>query len=263
MTGVGAGAPALWCFDFDGTLSEIVPDRDAARLHPECRDMLAALAGSPARRVGVISSRALPDLTGRVPVPGVFLGGGSGLEWRLPTGETVSPDEAARDRLAAARAALLPRIRDAAARPGMFVEDKTWSVAVHTRGASEADRRALAERLEALRARSALNVFPGPAVFEVQLLPEVDKSLGVRRFCRLLGRDPEGEPVFYAGDDANDAVAMRWALARGGIAVAVGDRVRTPGALSASGPAGLARLVRRLAGLAEDTEAAREGGHRP
>jgi trehalose-phosphatase len=254
----GAGVPALWCFDFDGTLSEIVADRDAARLHPECRDMLAALAGDPSRRVGVISSRALPDLAGRVPVPGVYLGGGSGLEWRLPNGDTVSPDEEGRSRLAAARSAFLPEIRDAAARPGMFVEDKTWSVAVHTRGASEADRRALSDRLEALEARSEIRIFPGPAVFEIPFLPEVDKSLGIRRLCRLLGREPDGERVFYAGDDANDAVAMRWALERGGIAVAVGDRVRAPGVLTASGPAGLARLVRSLANPAGENEKTKE-----
>jgi trehalose-phosphatase len=255
----GAGTtPAVWCFDFDGTLSEIVPDRDAARIHPECRDMLAALAGRPSRQVGIISSRALSDLAGRVSVPGVYLGGGSGLEWRLPTGETAFPDDEERSRLAAARSKLLPEIRNAAARPGLFVEDKTWSVAVHTRGASEAHRRALSERLEALGAGSGLRIFPGPAVFEIPFLPETDKSLGIRRLCRLLGRDPDGEPVFYAGDDANDVVAMRWALDHGGIAVAVGDRVRTPGALSASGPAVLARLVRTLAGLADEAEKVKE-----
>lgn len=255
----GAGTiPAIWCFDFDGTLSEIVPDRDAARLHPECRDVLAALAGNPSRRVGIISSRALSDLAGRVSVPGVYLGGGSGLEWRLPTGETVFPDEEGRSRLAAARSQFLPEIRNAAARPGLFVEDKTWSVAVHTRGASGTDRRALSKRLEALGAGTGLRIFPGPAVFEIPFLPEVDKSLGIRRLCRLLGRDPDEEPVFYAGDDANDAVALRWALDRGGIAVAVGDRVRTPGALSASGPAGLARLVRSLAGLTDDAKKMKE-----
>jgi len=30
----------IWFFDFDGTLSPIVRDRDQAELHPVCRKML-------------------------------------------------------------------------------------------------------------------------------------------------------------------------------------------------------------------------------
>jgi trehalose 6-phosphate phosphatase len=80
------GHRLLWVFDFDGTLSPIVPDRAAARLHRECERMLRFLARSPWNRVAVLSSRTLDDVGSRVPVPGVFIGGASGLEWRFPGG---------------------------------------------------------------------------------------------------------------------------------------------------------------------------------
>ena len=37
----------IWFFDFDGTLSAIVPDRVCAELHPACRAMLLELVAVP------------------------------------------------------------------------------------------------------------------------------------------------------------------------------------------------------------------------
>ena len=76
------GQRSLWVFDFDGTLSPIVPERNEARLHRECERMLRFLARSPWNRVAVLSSRTLDDVVSRVPVPGVFVGGASGLDLR-------------------------------------------------------------------------------------------------------------------------------------------------------------------------------------
>jgi trehalose-6-phosphatase len=80
----------------------------------------------------------------------------------------------------------------------------------------------------------------------VQLFHDVSKSFGVRRLCRLLRFDPPRDKVVYAGDDENDAVAMRWVLKKGGIAFCVGGRVRVRGARPVDDPAALARAVRDL-----------------
>src|SRR5512139_1848564 len=85
------GFRRLWVFDFDGTLSPLVPDRSTATLHPACREVLEELSAGPQEIVAVLSSRAIDDLVPRVPVPGVFLGGGSGLVWHLPGGLRVRP----------------------------------------------------------------------------------------------------------------------------------------------------------------------------
>src|SRR3972149_2640835 len=76
----------LWVFDFDGTLSPLVPDRTVARLHPASLALLKDLVADPRDRVAVLSSRTLEDIVPRVPVPQVYLGGGCGLAWRIPGG---------------------------------------------------------------------------------------------------------------------------------------------------------------------------------
>jgi trehalose 6-phosphate phosphatase len=240
----------LWVFDFDGTLSPLVPERAAAALHPACRDVLAQLAGSPRELVSVLSSRSLDDLAARVPVPSVLLGGGSGLEWRLPgTGRVLPGDDAERrlERVRARMAAWLDGFRGI---PGIDIEDKRWSVAIHFRRVPRESRGDVTRLLRELERRPGLRIFRGPEAAEVQLLRDGDKSFGIRRICRLLPFDPSAGRIVYAGDDENDAVAMRWVMARKGTALVVGDRLAVPGAIPVDGPKELAAAVRGLAGVA-------------
>jgi trehalose 6-phosphate phosphatase len=255
------GPRSLWVFDFDGTLSPIVPDRNEARLHRECERMLRFLVRSPSNRVAVLSSRALDDIVSRVTVPGVFVGGASGLEWRLPGGHRIGPGSASEALLAARRRSVSSLLEEIASVPGVEIEDKRWSVAVHYRNASPRSFRRRVSLLQRLRNRKGIKVFRGPEAVEVQMLGGGGKSAGVRRLCRLADRDPSRERILYAGDDENDAVAIRWVLSKGGSGIVVGSRITVPHALHVEGPAGLARAVREFADAApkRDMENAREG----
>jgi trehalose-phosphatase len=243
------GIAGLWVFDFDGTLSPIVPDRDAARLHPECRRVLKALAQAPGQFVAILSSREIGDLSGRVLLPGVILGGASGLEWRLPGGHRVHPGDVAEARREKAREALAPLLSELSSFPGVDVEDKGWSVAVHHRHVLPDAVTLLQPLLSELERTPGIRLFRGPSVVEVQLFHQVNKSFGIRRLCRFMGFDPSRIRLHYAGDDENDAVAMRWVLRKGGIAFCVGNRIRVPGVRVVDGPADLARAVRELAAI--------------
>ena len=257
------GHRLLWAFDFDGTLSSIVPDRTAARLHRECGRMLRFLARSPWNRVAVLSSRMLDDVVSRVPVPGVFIGGASGLEWQFPDGRRTGPGPGAASEgmLVKKRSAIFPILEEMASIPGVEIEDKRWSVAVHYRNASPGSFRKKMSLLQRLRERTGIKVHQGPEVVEVQLVRGGGKSSGLRRLCHLVGWDPAGARVVYAGDDESDVVAIRWALSKGGAGIVVGNRITIPWARRVEGPAGLARLVRELADAApaRDTVNAREG----
>jgi trehalose 6-phosphate phosphatase len=246
----GNGCRRLWVFDFDGTLAPIVPDRNAARLHPSSRSLLKELAADPWNLVAVLSSRSLEDLAARVPVEGVFLGGGSGLEWRLPTGHRISPGVAAERKLEMARTAVSTALARISAFPGVELEDKRWSAAVHFRRVLPEAMSMLYPLILELKDHPGIRVFEGPAVAEVQFLPSVSKSFGIRRLCRILKFDPSGGCILYAGDDENDAMALRWVISRKGTAIAVGGRVRVPGIQVVDGPGGLARAVRAVSGLA-------------
>ena len=147
--------------------------------------------------------------------------------------------------------------------PGVEIEDKRWSVAVHYRNTPPRSFRRRVSLLQRLRNRKGIKVFRGPEVVEVQWR-EGGKSAGVRRLCRLTGWDPVRERIVYAGDDENDAVAIRWVLSKGGAGIVVGNRIAVPQARHVEGPAGLARAVREIAETARcgDGEA-REGSAWP
>ena len=103
--------------------------------------------------------------------------------------------------------------------------------------------------LKELEGTPDVRVYRGPSVAEVQLLRNASKSFGVRTICRILGFDPSKDRILYAGDDENDAVAMRWVLSKGGIAFSVGVAARVPGARVVENPVALARAVADLAGI--------------
>ena len=236
----------LWVFDFDGTLSPIVPERAEARLHRECERMLRFLARSPWNRVAVVSSRTLDDVASRVPVPGVFLGGASGLEWRLPGGHRIEPSGVSETLLERKRMAVSPILKEMASIPGVEIEEKRWSVAIHHRYASPGSFRKRTSLLQRLMELKGIKLYRGNEVVEVQLVPGGGKSAGVRRLCRITDWDPSRERIVYAGDDENDAVAIRWVLSRGGTGIIVGNRITVPRAHHVDRPADLAKAVREL-----------------
>jgi len=240
------GRRSLWVFDFDGTLSPFVPDRTAARLHRECERMLRFLARSPWNRVAVLSSRTLDDVASRVPVPGVFLGGASGQEWRLPGGHRIGPGAVNEALLEKRRMAVSPILKEMAFIPGVEIEEKRWSVAIHHRNAAPGSFRKRTSLLQRLMELKGIKLYRGNEVVEVQLVPGGGKSAGVRRLCRITDWDPSRERIVYAGDDENDAVAIRWVLSRGGTGIIVGNRITVPRAHHVDRPADLAKAVREL-----------------
>ena len=258
----GPDVRRLWVFDFDGTLSPIVPDRAAARLHPASLALLKDLSRDPRSRVAVLSTRTLEDLVPRIPVREAILGASSGLDWRVPGGRRVLAGESARNRLDAARAGAFPLLERLGAVAGVEIEDKRWSAAVHYRHVSPETMPALVPLFEDLGRCPGVRVYSGPMVAEVQFLPSVNKAFGLRLLCRFLRFEAGRDRLFYAGDDENDAVAMRWVLARNGTVFAVGKLVRVPGALAVSGPSALARAVRAQMGGPGSAPDAGEGGER-
>jgi trehalose 6-phosphate phosphatase len=230
-------------FDFDGTLSRIVPDRYDAGMDSDCAAMLRFLQASPWNQVAVISSRTLDDLASRVPLPTFPIGGGSGLEWKLPGGYRACPDRAAEELLAKNRRSVEAILEELAAIPGVEIEDKRWSVAVHFGNARQKSFRKLSVLLQRLRNQPGVKVYRGPEVAEVPLVTGGNKAAGVRRLCQLIGWDFSRDRILYAGDDENDATAIRWVLGQGGSAIVVGNRISDPRAVHAEGPAELAASV--------------------
>ena len=239
----------LWIFDFDGTVSPLVPDRGRAILDPACKGLLQKLVVNPLYRVAILSSRSLDDLTPRVQVPEVFLGGGSGAEWLIPGGHRLRAAGGYEERLNIIRNDTISDIKKFSALPGIEVEDKKWSVAIHTREASPKTKKIFFHRLKQWKHPLEIRLLHGPEVIEIQLLPEINKTFGVRMFCEFNQFDPQNGMLVYAGDDENDALAMQFSLELGGLAITVGKRPLVPEARVVKNPSFLAQEIRKLAVL--------------
>jgi trehalose 6-phosphate phosphatase len=238
-------ADGIWAFDFDGTLSHLVPDRNAAALDSECEALLKDFADDPDKVVAVVSSRSLEDLQLRVQISNVVLVGASGLEWYLPGGEWLGPNQQAKERLLTERKRLLPALAPVERIPGVEIEDKTWSAAVHFRKVATENRDLVTRALENLRIHHGVSLHYGPDVAEIQFLQEVSKEIAVKTLVKLFGAGLTGQRFVYAGDDQNDAQAMRWVLDKGGLVYIVGGRISLAGARVVTDPTALARAIRR------------------
>jgi trehalose 6-phosphate phosphatase len=218
--------PAVF-FDFDGTLSEIVENPDAAQLVDGAADALTSLGATCP--VAILSGRDLADVRDRIGLPGIWYAGSHGFE-------LTGPDDAHHENPKAA--ASIPVLAEAAAAladqlghiPGVVVEHKRFGVAVHYRNAGR-DR--VGEVTAAVRSagqRTALHVTTGREVIELR--PNVDWNKGrTLRWVLDYIRDDDGAapllPI-YLGDDITDEDAFD-AVADDGIAILVrhsddGDR---------------------------------------
>src|SRR6202023_3076654 len=124
--------PAVF-YDFDGTLSDIVDDPDAARPVAGAAEALQKLAAQCP--VAVLSGRDLADLTERLGVPGIRYAGRHGFELTAPDGTHHQNAGAAGGLPVLERAAGELRGRLGSV-PGVVVEHKRFGVAVHYRNAA-------------------------------------------------------------------------------------------------------------------------------
>jgi trehalose 6-phosphate phosphatase len=198
--------------DFDGTLAPIVNDPADARPLAEAASALIELADLPATTAALISGRALGVLRELSGAPStVHLVGSHGAEFE--SGFIHPIDE----ELLARIAAELNEI--AAGRPGVSVETKPASVALHVRNASSADgEAALREARTACESWDA-QATEGKAVLEFAVLT-TDKGEAID----ILRQQHDASAVVYFGDDVTDEKAFRRLRASDvGVKVGPGD----------------------------------------
>ncbi|MCU1346068.1 MAG: HAD-superfamily hydrolase, subfamily [Acidimicrobiia bacterium] len=229
-----ARAPALIVgVDFDGTLSPIVDHPQDARPLPGAVDALAALAALPDTWVAVISGRALDDLNARLAVPPEVVRVGShGLETSGPTvalsGEQASAMTELRSRLAALGAEV----------PGLAMEPKPWSVAVHYRHIDhERDLARVLDVTASLADGRSVWSKQGKEVVEL-FVAEASKAHTV---AMLRAAHPHAA-VVYLGDDVTDEEVFR-ALGPDDVGVKVGPGATAAAVRTADPAAALAWLV--------------------
>jgi trehalose-phosphatase len=220
-----AGSRGLALFlDYDGTLTPIVERPEDAVLAAAMREVLQRVAKR--YPVAIVSGRDLEDVRQRVGLDGVHYAGCHGFEIAGPRGNRVhGAAAAAAPQLAAAADQVAHEVKEL---PGVQLERKRFTLAVHYRRVREADVKAVCEAVARAQARHpALRVISGKKVLELQPDVDWDKGRAVLWLIETLGLE-DALPV-YIGDDATDEDAFR-ALAHRGVGIAVQEVPRVTAA---------------------------------
>lgn len=230
--------------DVDGCLLDFADAPEDVHVPDELRDDLLRLHDGLGGALALVSGRGVAQLDGlfaplRLPCAGLH-----GIELR-DAGNAPVPTPAAPAALDGIRqrAAQLARLH-----PGMRVEDKAATLALHWRAAPEAESALLAFASAALADLPGYRLQHGNCV--VELRPEGgDKGSAVER---LMGSPPfAGRLPVFAGDDYTDEDGFATVNALGGLSVIVGERRPTAASHALPDPAALRRWLAAGAALLE------------
>ena len=226
--------PAGLASDFDGTLARIVPLPSQATIEPAMRKTLARLARS-LELIAIVSGRSVDDVRSRVGLDALVYIGSHGLErWEKGVYQT--------DPAALAYVPILeqlaPVLNEQLRMPGLQIERKQFSLAVHYRRAvdREAAAAAIAEALAEIAHQHGLRVMAGRSVYEL-LLP-LDRDKGTALVDLVLDRGLRA--VVFLGDDRTDLDAM---LALAALRRRTGVKTLSVGVLSQEAPPELSEVA--------------------
>lgn len=237
----------LLLFDFDGTLVSIAPTPRSIKPHPELSTYLDALSRRYLTNVAILSGRTLEDLETYIPVTlGIALAGAHGAVIRMPGKEktTLFGDAVILSELTYFAHMLKKSILNL---PGISIEDKGISVAMHYRLSKEKDaleaRRLFLFQAAQLKSFKHLQVLEGKMVLELRP-KDVGKGVAVTFLCGEFLPSRKALVVYF-GDDTTDIDAFK-ALPSGSIRVAIGKKISNLADYVLESPQELLEIIRRL-----------------
>ena len=212
---------AAFLLDIDGTLLDLAPTPREVWVPPDLTSTLRRLHELTNGALALVSGRSLNDID-LIFAPDQFPAvGGHGAEMRLSVdSEAVATHAPPMDKELKRRLATIAKLS-----PGILLEDKGYSLALHYRLAPHAEK-AIYEAVSLIRAdlpNAPTEVLPGKCVCEIK--PSgFDKATGVRELMSHLpfrGRRP-----IFIGDDVTDESVFALMPDIGGLAFSVGRRAQ-------------------------------------
>ncbi|TWB93538.1 trehalose 6-phosphatase [Bradyrhizobium macuxiense] len=233
--------------DIDGTLLDLAPTPREVWVPPELATTLRQLHERTGGALALVSGRSLNDID-LIFAPEVFPAiGGHGAEMRLqPDSEAVAAHAPPLDKELKRRLAAIAKLS-----PGILLEDKGYSLALHYRLAPQAEK-AIYEAVSLIRAElpnAPIEVLPGKSVCEIKH-SGFTKATGV---LELMTHEPfRGRRPFFIGDDVTDETVFAIMPDYEGLAFSVGRRA-TGVAGHFDGPSDVRAFLARL--LEDDRDA--------
>ena len=229
--------------DIDGTLLDLMPTPREVWVPPGLSETLNRLTERTSGALAMVSGRSLNDID-LIFAPDVFRAvAGHGAEMRLSVGNEADDVHAPpMDKELKRRLAAIAKLS-----PGILLEDKGYSLALHYRLAPHAEK-AIYESVSLIRAdlpNAPIEVLPGKFVCEIKH-SGFTKASGVRE---LMTREPfKGRRPFFIGDDVTDEAMFRAVNPLGGLSIRVGPLSPASEAkASIASAAALRGVVARLA----------------
>jgi trehalose 6-phosphate phosphatase len=207
--------------DIDGTLLDLMPTPREVWVPPGLSNTLNRLVECTSGAVALVSGRSLNDID-LIFAPDQFPAvGGHGAEMRLePDSEAVATHAPPMDKELKRRLAAIAKLS-----PGILLEDKGYSLALHYRLAPHAER-AIYEAVSLIRAdlpNAPIEVLPGKLVCEIKH-SGFTKASGVRE---LMMHEPfKGRRPLFIGDDVTDETVFAIMPDMNGLAFSVGRRAK-------------------------------------
>jgi len=207
--------------DIDGTLLELAPTPREVWVPPGLAKTLHRLHKRTNGALALVSGRSLNDID-LIFAPDQFPAvGGHGAEMRIEAdSEAVAAHAPPMDKELKRRLAAIARLS-----PGILLEDKGYSLALHYRLAPHAEK-AIYAAVSLIRAdlpNAPIEVLPGKLVCEIKH-SGFTKASGV---MELMTHEPfKGRRPFFIGDDVTDESVFAIMPDIGGLAFSVGRRAR-------------------------------------
>ncbi|ANW06184.1 trehalose-phosphatase [Bradyrhizobium icense] len=205
--------------DIDGTLLDLMPTPREVWVPPGLAKTLNRLLVRTNGALALVSGRSLNDID-LIFAPDQFPAvGGHGAEMRIePDSEAVAAHAPPMDKELKRRLAAIAKLS-----PGILLEDKGYSLALHYRLAPHAEK-AIYAAVSLIRAdlpNAPIEVLPGKCVCEIKH-SGFTKASGVRE---LMTREPfKGRRPFFIGDDVTDESVFAIMPDLDGLAFSVGRR---------------------------------------
>jgi trehalose 6-phosphate phosphatase len=212
--------PLAVFLDYDGTLSAIAPTPSEAKLPYATKAVLQSFARLKNVKVAIVSGRALSDLGGLVAVRGLSLVGSHGMEYKVAGTKTCLVSAYYLRELAGLKSVLELHLADV---PGVLLEHKPFSLAIHYRQASSVSeqriKQVVLDYCESAVNQNKIAILTGSKVIEIMPPNAMNKGRAVKRLLRIWG-GKKFLPIFI-GDDKTDEHAFDVLKGRG-ITVKVG-----------------------------------------
>jgi len=207
--------------DIDGTLLDLAPTPREVWVPPGLAKTLSQLHEKTSGALALVSGRSLNDID-LIFAPEQFPAvGGHGAEMRVSIdNEAVAVHAPPMDKELKRRLAAIAKLS-----PGILLEDKGYSLALHYRLAPHAEK-AIYEAVSLIRAdlpNAPIEVLPGKCVCEIKH-SGFTKATGVRE---LMTHEPfRGRRPLFIGDDVTDESVFAIMPDFGGLAFSVGRRAQ-------------------------------------